>query len=269
MTADAARDALVADLRALGGTVPSPSPATTATITAAVLARVASAPAPARRPGQALLLASGAARARAALTGHRRAAVAVVVALLVALLAAPPVRAAVAEWFGFGGVQVRIEPAPHPSTAPPPPPAAGTDTLADARAVLGFAPLVPTALGAPDAVELSADRRLVSMSWTRGPDGPLRLDQWAAELDHLFAKTAPGARFTNVGEAFAVWFDSPHEVVLLAPDGSRRTESARLAGHTLIWRTWAATLRLEGDLTLERAVEIAGSAQPWVEASPS
>jgi hypothetical protein len=88
----------------------------------------------------------------------------------------------------------------------------------------------------------------------------VRLDQWAADLDLLFAKTAPDAQFTNVGGHFALWFDDPHEVVLLAPDGSTRTESARLAGHTLIWRTENATLRLEGDLTLDRAVEIAASA---------
>jgi hypothetical protein len=269
MTVDPVRAALVADLRALGANVPQTSPAATATIADAVLARLVAAPAPARRPRPALVARSTLARMRTALAGRRRAVVAVVVALLVSLLAAPPVRAAVAEWFGFGGVEVRIEPAPHPSTAPPPPPAGATGTLAEARAALGFAPLVPTALGTPDAVEVSADRRLVSMSWTDGPDGPIRLDQWAADLDGLAAKTAPGAQFTSVGGAFALWFDSPHEVVLLAPDGSRRTESARLAGQTLIWRTPRATLRLEGDLTLARAVEIAGSARPWVEAGAS
>jgi hypothetical protein len=94
---------------------------------------------------------------------------------------------------------------------------------------------------------VSVDRRLVSMSWTGGPDGVIRLDQWAANLDGLFAKTAPGARFTNVGQGFALWFDSPHEVVLLAPDGTKRTEAARLSGRTLIWQTSTATLRLEGD----------------------
>jgi hypothetical protein len=87
----------------------------------------------------------------------------------------------------------------------------------------------------------------------------------AANLDGLFAKTAPGARFTDVGQGFALWFDSPHEVVLLAPDGTKRTEAARLSGRTLIWQTSTATLRLEGDLTLERALQIAQSARPWVE----
>ena len=135
--------------------------------------------------------------------------------------------------------------------------------MADAEAVLGFAPLVPTELGPPDAVQVSAGRRLVSMSWTGGRDGTVRLDQWAAGLDGLFAKTAPGVRLTSVGGDFAIWFDAPHEVVLLTDDhGGTRREPPRLAGHTLIWQTEHETLRLEGDLTLERALAIAASARP-------
>ena len=42
-----------------------------------------------------------------------------------------------------------------------------------------------------------------------------------------------------------------------------RTETARLAGHTLIWPVGDVTLRLEGDLSLERAVEIGSSAAPY------
>ena len=59
-----------------------------------------------------------------------------------------------------------------------------------------------------------------------------------------------------------MWFEEPHEVVLLEPDGTRRTESARLAGHTLIWQDGDTTLRVEGELDLDRAVEIAESAAP-------
>ena len=51
--------------------------------------------------------------------------------------------------------------------------------------------------------------------------------------------------------------------VLLAPVAcgiaSLGIDPARLAGHTLIWSDGVTTLRLEGDLTLERAVEIAES----------
>jgi hypothetical protein len=285
MTDHRSHDVLIADLLALGRTVVTPDAASVETIADAVLARLALGHPPvdsatssvsAARPGAWRAGRAGelVERLRVALAGRGRRAVAVAVVVLLGLVAAPPVRAAVAEWFGFGGVRVRIEPGSPPSTAPPPPtvpaPDATTDashdvtvsgSLADAAVVLGFAPLVPAELGPPQGIDMSADRRMVSMSWTKGGDGTVRLDQWAADLDGLFAKTARAAQFTNVGENWALWFDEPHEVVLLAPDGSTRTESARLAGQTLIWMTQTTTLRLEGDLTLDRAVEIAASAR--------
>jgi hypothetical protein len=51
-------------------------------------------------------------------------------------------------------------------------------------------------------------------------------------------------------------------VVLLDPDGTRRTESARLAGNTLIWMYGATTVRLEGAFGLARATRIAESVAP-------
>jgi hypothetical protein len=47
---------------------------------------------------------------------------------------------------------------------------------------------------------------------------------------------------------------------VLDADGTKRTETARLAGHTLIWEHGTTALRLEGDLTLDRAIQIAESA---------
>ena len=239
---------LVEDLRALSDAVPATPPAGAAAMAEAVLARL-----PAARPS----------RWRTPLRRRLVTVAAAIAAVLAALLAAPPVRAAVAEWFGFGGVRVRITPTPGPTTAPPPPTVSSNASLERAEAVLGFAPLVPAELGPPDGIEVAADRRRVSMSWTGGRDGTVRLDQWTAGLDGLAAKTATGVRFTTVGDHFALWFDAPHEVVLAADDhGGTRTEPPRLAGHTLIWQDGGGTLRLEGDLTLERAVEIATSARP-------
>ena len=250
MTGDGGRhDVLVRELRTLGGAVPSTTSVPVTEMADAVLARL-----PAAAPPRA---------GRSVLRRRLVPVVACVVAVLAGLLAVPPVRAAVADWFGFGGVRVRISPAPVPSTAPPPPTAVGTRSFKDAAAVLGGAPLVPAELGPPDAVEVSAGRRLVSMSWTGGPDGTVRLDQWAVGLDGLFAKTAPGVQFTTVGSDFAIWFETPHAVVLTTDDhGGTRTEPPRLAGRTLIWQKGGRTLRLEGDLTLDRAVRIAASARP-------
>jgi hypothetical protein len=51
-------------------------------------------------------------------------------------------------------------------------------------------------------------------------------------------------------------------VVLLGPDGSRRRETARLGGPTLIWERGATTLRLEGELSQQQAISIAESVPP-------
>ena len=121
---------------------------------------------------------------------------------------------------------------------------------------------MPAELGEPDAVDVSADRVFVSMSWDTA-EGPVRLDQFDGRLDYRIAKTAPGVQYASVAGADALWFEEPHEVTILDEQDRPRTESARLAGHTLIWPLDDVTLRLEGDLTLERAVEIGASATPY------
>ncbi|WP_243058065.1 hypothetical protein [Nocardioides sp. SR21] len=188
-------------------------------------------------------------------TRQRRIAALVVTAILLALLAAPPVRAAVADWFGFGGVRVERG-SEGTDPAPPPPGVTG-----DLPVSVGFAVHVPTALGEPAGVEVSDDRRIVSMSWDT-EDGVVRLDQFDGRLDYTMAKAAPDVTFVTVGGGDGIWFDDAHEVWLLADDGSTATHAPRLAGHTLIWQDAGTTLRLEGDLSLDRAIEIAESAEP-------
>ncbi|MGH3647980.1 MAG: hypothetical protein ACRDTM_12495 [Micromonosporaceae bacterium] len=189
-----------------------------------------------------------------------RALVAVLAGLLVVALLAPPVRATVAEWFGFAGVVVRPEASPPPSSAPPPPRAISDLTLAEARRLVGFTPVVPSVLGTPDAVEVSADRRVLSMTWHLGAD-VIRLDEFDGQLDPAFMKSVHGSvEFVSVGEVTALWIPRPHHVVVLDPDGGERRIEARLAGKTLIWQYGDVTLRLEGELTRDRAVAIADSA---------
>jgi hypothetical protein len=240
--APAAHDRLVADLMALGRSVP------TRPVDDAFVRRVATA------------VATGAVgpvpRRTAAPSRRVQAAVAALVAVVVGALAVPPVRAAVADLFGFGGVLVREEPGPAPSTAPPPPGVTSDLTLAEAADLVPFRPAVPAALGDPDGVEVSADRRVLSLTWETD-DGPVRLDQIGARLDYAFAKSATGVEFVTVAGDFALWFPEPHEVVVLEPDGTARRETARLAGHTLIWERGTVTMRLEGDLGKARAVAVA------------
>ncbi|MDQ1621538.1 MAG: hypothetical protein QOE19_4107 [Actinomycetota bacterium] len=219
------------------------------------MARVCDAPVPVTSsPARRLLR-----RIAYAVAARRRRAAIVVAAIALSLLVAPPVRAAVGDWFGFAGVLVRHDPVPETSSASPPPTVGTSTSLDAAKNLLAFEPVVPTELGLPRGVEVSADRRVLSMSWAGGRDGTVRLDEFDGRLDFTFAKSAPGVEFASVAGSFALWFDEPHGVVVLNRDGTTRMETARLAGHTLIWEHGSTTVRLEGDLSLARAIEVAES----------
>jgi hypothetical protein len=246
-------DALTADLTALGRALPDPEPGSAVVV--AVMERIADLPNPAAVSPSRRLLGD----VVAALARHRRRATLVLTALVLSLLLAPPVRAAVADWFSFAGVIVRHDSTPRPRVAPPAPTARTAVTLDEANGLVAFEPLVPAALGSPQGVEVSPDGRVLSMSWTSTTDGVVRLDEFDARLDFRFAKSASGVEFTSVDGDFALWFDKPHDVVLLDADGTSRAESARLAGNTLIWTGGRTTLRLEGQLSRGRAIEIAES----------
>jgi len=211
-----------------------------ADLEAAVMARVVSAPAPSRRS-----------RARRWLVG-------LLVVVLGAGAAASPVGATILDWFGFHGVAV-TEGQP-PVTDEPTPPAEPADvSLEEAAALAGFTPRVPTELGAPDGVSVSGDNLLVSLSWGSGA-GTVRLDQFRGTIEPLFWKSVDESRFVSLDVGDALWLPNPHHVSVVADDGTLHRLPPRLASPTLVWPHGVVTLRLEGDLTLARATEIANSA---------
>ncbi|MGJ5800920.1 hypothetical protein ACSCB1_17590 [Streptomyces europaeiscabiei] len=201
---------------------------------------------------------------------RRRALTAALCGLLTVLVLTPPVRAAVADWFHFGGVEVRYDPSATPSPGAEVPGCPDPVPLAEAERRAGFAPLVPGALGAPDAVSVTRapkDRFVITLCWDeRGHT--VRLDEYAARLAPEYAKTVAGeqavewvelSRSTYPG---ALWFPEPHRLRfwMTSEDGSRFTRSERTAGPTLLWvHDDAFTLRLEGVASKARAREIAES----------
>jgi hypothetical protein len=244
-------DALTAELRALGRTLTvAPPPEDLA---AQVLARLPAEPTRRRSPGRWLL-------------ARRRRLVAVVVAVVIIGLAlTPPVRAAVVEWLRIGGVLIKTAPAPTgpAPTADPVPTAGAVVTLAEAQALVSFPIGVPEALGPPEQIVVSADRRVVSMDWTVDAV-PVHLDQFDGELSWIFIKRAPTPlAFVAVNGRDAIWFPTPHEVAYIDSDGVERTEQARIAGPCLVWErptpAGPVTQRLEGDLPQDRAITIAES----------
>ncbi|MGW1794547.1 hypothetical protein ACWCQN_00760 [Streptomyces sp. NPDC001984] len=203
--------------------------------------------------------------------------------LLTVLVLTPPVRAAVFDWFGFGGVEVRYDPSAVPSPGAEVPGCGRSVSLAQARQRAGFEPLVPDALGVPDAVTVTDEphgRFLVSLCW-REHGRTIRLDEFPARLDVGFTKTvreAPewirlgGAAYDGSVSDFALWFPQPHllHFWLVDADGDRYTREVRTAGPTLLWTPGPAgevTLRLEGVASRARAVEIAKSLEKAPEES--
>ncbi|MFE5139750.1 hypothetical protein ACFRDV_19060 [Streptomyces fagopyri] len=200
---------------------------------------------------------------------------------LTVLVLTPPVRAAVVDWFGFGGVEVRYDPSAVPSPGAEVPGCGPSLTLAEAGRRAGFAPLVPDVLGVPDAVTVTRDpkvRFLMTLCW-REHGRTVRLDEYPAGLDIGFTKTVreppewvslgvDGSGGADADADFgdpALWFPRPHLLSfwLVDASGGRVTRSERTAGPTLLWtRGGEVTLRLEGVASKARAVEIARSLDP-------
>ncbi|MET8431286.1 hypothetical protein ABZV61_00550 [Streptomyces sp900116325] len=192
--------------------------------------------------------------------------------VLVVLVLTPAVRATVADWFDFGGVEVRYDPsAPAPERPGTPVPGCDTPvTLSEAARRSGFRPVVPPALGAPEAVAVTGlpeGRSMVTLCW-RENGRTVRLDEFLSRLDPYFMKqvreqpewlTLDGGRGSRVG---GLWFARPHVLRfgMVDEDGNRWTLSQRTAGPTLLWvEEDRLTLRLEGVDVRERARAVARS----------
>lgn len=273
---DAAR--LPQELRALGRSLDGPGAADDAeTMVERVLGQILSErlPVPVPEPPD------PAARLRAVRRWTRvrwRSLTATLCGLLTVLVLTPPVRAAVFDWFGFAGVEVRYDPSAVPSPEAEVPGCGRAVSLAEAERRAGFTPVVPKALGTPDAATVSAlpeGRFLVSLCWREG-GSTIRLDEFRARLDPSFIKGVreqpvllppiADAPVDGVPDP-VVWFPRPHllSFPLVDPQGRHYTWQKRTSGPTLLWTSSAGggvvTLRLEGVAARERAVEIAQSVQ--------
>lgn len=178
----------------------------------------------------------------------------------------------------FGPVPTLVTPSPSHS-----PDAVGAglrlgqrSTLEEATDSADFEVLIPVALGLPDAVYdggialrgqvafvyapradlpaadlLDGAGLLITQNAGRADDGLARkiVDSSAASVEVVVVDGAPG-----------VWISgAPHIFWYLAPDGEFINESGRLIGDTLAWERDGVLYRIEGAITLERALEIASS----------
>lgn len=201
----------------------------------------------------------------------RRRLVLVLAALVVALaaaLAVPPVRAALLDLIGIGGVTIeRVEELPEitPSTGL----GLGAEvSLAEARSKIDFAIKTPDPdeLGKPDKVFLSAAVPGGRVSLLYGTERRVRLlvTEFRGRMEPALVKKMTGEgthiEFLIVERSPGYWITGdPHAVVFVDENGAIREDRFRLAGNVLIWVEDGVTYRLEGKIGRKSALEIASS----------
>ena len=139
---------------------------------------------------------------------------------------------------------------------------AGETSFEDAQARLPFPirlPEYPANLGTPDRVFLQEDGEMVILVWT-DPDNPEIARLSLHEIGPgkvVVSKFEPRIiQETQVNGVYAIWTQGPY----LLQVTSGVYEFRRLVeGNTLIWEQDETTYRLETDLTLKEALQIAES----------
>jgi hypothetical protein len=197
----------------------------------------------------------------------RRQALAIALAVLAvsvaAVMAVPPARTAILRFFHIGAVTVeRVETLPPAEERPL---AAGLGrrvSVDDGARLAGFRMVLPP-LKQP--VERVYVRPGVQSAFLDVPDkGSVLLMEIRGrqniDLAKKFATPQTHIEPVSVNGGFGLWIaGAPHVVTFQDRSGNIQQFTTRLAGNVLIWTRGDLTLRLEGDLTKQRALEIARS----------
>jgi hypothetical protein len=153
----------------------------------------------------------------------------------------------------------------------------GTATrLEQARASVPYEVRIPTleGLGVPDEVYVLSYPPGGQVALVFGPRSGLPeaaetgvgllFTQFRAELDTRFIEKSVGpstrVEQLTVNGGLGFWLDGPaHLFIYRDQTGEIRDESIRLAGNTLIWEQGELTMRIEGQMSREKALQIAAS----------
>lgn len=175
----------------------------------------------------------------------------VLVVGLAATMAVPDARTAVLRFLGLKGVTViRVDELPPASTTRH---VFGERvTLAGAERIVGFRPLLPEDLGVPDDVVINRFNPYFIVLLYGRPNVRLRLTETSGGVIQKYAQFAQRVERVEVGGQPGIWVEGKH--VVAEPFGM-----PRLSGNVLLWEQDGLTLRLEGRLDKERALDIARS----------
>jgi hypothetical protein len=202
-----------------------------------------------------------AARRRPRIGIRRPLAVALAVLLIAAATAAavPGIRDPVLDWLGLGSVRIERVPKPLPEAPGRSLGLGEHTTIADARARLGFAPLMPSGIGRPavyyDGFVPGGQLGLVY----RG--GRVLVTEVIGDISTPYVEKFVGAatkieRLRVAGDR-ALWIRGLHQYAYLDRAGAIRPDTVRTTGSVLLWRRGKLLLRLEGARSKAEALRIA------------
>lgn len=189
-------------------------------------------------------------------------ALAAVVVGVGAVMAVPQARSAILDWLGIGAVTIR-----YVDDLPPAELATGDlgvgeqVSLAEARRRVSFPVRVPTLEGLEDPVVYYGEPLPTGqVAFVYGsPEKPQLLITQVAALgsyEKLLRSGSTNVERVSVEGAPGAWIEGEHHV-LFYPGGE---EPFRLVGNTLVFqRADGVTVRIEGDISKDEALEIARS----------
>lgn len=206
------------------------------------------------------------------------AAAAVVVLVAAALLAYAPSRGAIANFLNLHTTVQRVPAVPTPSPHPGQALGLGTPTtLAQAQSEVTWRIVVPPSLGRPNQVYVALppggpSGGEVTLVYTTAPaikpSGQTGVAVLVTEArgsvnEQFFGKTlGPDTTIEKVDvNGHPGWWisGSPHAFGFTDADGNPYFDTLRLATNTLVFDDGPTVVRVEGDMTREQALQIAGT----------
>lgn len=206
-------------------------------------------------------------RARVERPGRSRrrwlvAALAVLVVALAGVLAVPAARTAIEGWLGIGSVRFEFVDQLPERRVVGTPDLGTTMSLRDAQDRAPFRIVVPPDDLGRYTLYVHEPPRGGVVSFVYGTKRRARMilselpGDYRPFLQKTISQTAVVTE-TEVNGRPAVWLEGAHYVEFADAAGRFGFEPARLAGRVLLWERDGVTYRLEGDLTLDQAREIA------------
>lgn len=193
---------------------------------------------------------------------------AVLAIVLIGMFAIPPIRAAVLQILQIGAVELSIGdgtvvPDARPLVLQDFP---GETTLEEATDRLPFALYIPRDFGEPDYVFVPEIRNIgahmVVMVWVAADDPTeIELALYIFDPNVYVPKNVEYVAETEVDGVFAVWTDHPHVIELELDSWVRDAAPVLVENNVLIWVRGHLTYRLEANVSMEDAVQIAESLQ--------